>query len=80
MVTPPHARSAMEMLNRDDKFFCDQCCCLQEAQKRMLIKQAPPVLILHLKRFKYVETEDRWARGGRSKHTGSAMRVIFVNQ
>eukprot|EP00798_Chlamydomonas_sp_ICE-L_P014258 gene14258-20231_t len=51
--------SALEMLDRDDKFFCDQCCCLQEAQKRMLIKQPPPCLILHLKRFKYVESEDR---------------------
>lgn len=51
--------SAMEMLDCDDKFFCDQCCCLQEAQKRMLIKQAPPCLILHLKRFKYVESQGR---------------------
>ncbi|KAJ9522659.1 hypothetical protein QJQ45_019733 [Haematococcus lacustris] len=51
--------SALEMLDRDDKFFCDHCCCLQEAQKRMLIKQAPPCLILHLKRFKYVESQGR---------------------
>ncbi len=52
-------RSATEMLNCDDKFFCDHCCCLQEAQKRMLIKQAPPCLILHLKRFKYIESQGR---------------------
>mmetsp|Transcript_1105 Transcript_1105/g.2404 ORF Transcript_1105/g.2404 Transcript_1105/m.2404 type:complete len:354 (-) Transcript_1105:746-1807(-) len=51
--------SAMEMLDKDDKFFCDHCCCLQEAQKRMLIKQAPACLILHLKRFKYIETQGR---------------------
>mmetsp|Transcript_4642 Transcript_4642/g.8008 ORF Transcript_4642/g.8008 Transcript_4642/m.8008 type:complete len:352 (-) Transcript_4642:104-1159(-) len=51
--------SAMETLNCDDKFFCDHCCCLQEAQKRMLIKEAPPCLILHLKRFKYVESQGR---------------------
>jgi hypothetical protein len=54
-----HDPSAMEMLNCEDKFFCDQCCCLQEAQKRMLIKRAPPCLILHLKRFKYVEAQGR---------------------
>jgi ubiquitin carboxyl-terminal hydrolase 12/46 len=49
----------MEMLSCDDKFFCDNCCCLQEAQKRMLIKRAPPCLILHLKRFKYIESQGR---------------------
>lgn len=56
-LSPFH--SATEMLEGDDKFFCDRCCCLQEAQKRMLIKTAPPVLILHLKRFKYVESQGR---------------------
>lgn len=52
--------SAMEMLDREDKFYCDKCCCLQEAQKRMLIKEAPKCLILHLKRFKYIEHQGRW--------------------
>jgi ubiquitin carboxyl-terminal hydrolase 12/46 len=42
-------------LDRDDKFFCDTCCCLQEAQKRMKLKQLPQCLCLHLKRFKYIE-------------------------
>ena len=51
--------SATEMLDKDDKFFCDHCCCLQEAQKRMLIKQIPHCLILHLKRFKYVESQGK---------------------
>lgn len=51
--------SATEMLDKDDKFFCDHCCCLQEAQKRLLIKQAPACLILHLKRFKYVEAQGK---------------------
>mmetsp|Transcript_6168 Transcript_6168/g.11850 ORF Transcript_6168/g.11850 Transcript_6168/m.11850 type:complete len:357 (-) Transcript_6168:38-1108(-) len=45
--------SSTETLDRDNKFFCDCCHCYQEAQKRMLIKEAPPCLILHLKRFKY---------------------------
>ena len=47
------------MLDKDDKFFCDHCCCLQEAQKRLLIKQVPHCLILHLKRFKYVESQGK---------------------
>lgn len=51
--------SGIEVLNKDDKFFCDNCCCLQEATKRLLIKQAPNILILHLKRFKYIEQLSR---------------------
>jgi hypothetical protein len=30
-------------------------------QKRMRLAQLPPVLCLHLKRFKYVESMGRWA-------------------
>lgn len=52
----PLPRSATETLDRDDKFFCDTCCCLQEAQKRMKLKQLPQCLCLHLKRFKYIES------------------------
>ncbi|PKA52947.1 Ubiquitin carboxyl-terminal hydrolase 3 [Apostasia shenzhenica] len=47
--------SSMETLNAEDKFFCDKCCSLQEAQKRMKIKKPPNVLVIHLKRFKYIE-------------------------
>jgi ubiquitin C-terminal hydrolase len=50
----------MEMLSRDDKFFCDTCGCLQEAQKRLLLQQLPQCLIFHLKRFKYMEQLNRW--------------------
>ncbi len=56
-LLPP--RSATEMLDKDNKFFCDHCNCLQEAQKRLLIKQLPQCLILHLKRFKYVESQGK---------------------
>ncbi|KIY73376.1 cysteine proteinase [Cylindrobasidium torrendii FP15055 ss-10] len=45
--------SASEMLCHKNKFFCDSCCDLQEAEKRMKIKKLPNVLALHLKRFKY---------------------------
>ncbi|CAG9464942.1 unnamed protein product [Pedinophyceae sp. YPF-701] len=47
--------SETEMLGGRDKFFCDTCGCLQEAQKRMKVQRPPNVLVLHLKRFKYVE-------------------------
>jgi hypothetical protein len=49
------AFSAVETLAGADKFHCDACAGLQEAQKRLLIRAAPPVLALHLKRFKFVE-------------------------
>eukprot|EP00667_Euglena_gracilis_P011848 EG_transcript_12127 len=51
--------SSSETLNRDDKFFCDHCASLQEAQKCIRIKTAPLVLAIHLKRFKYMEQLQR---------------------
>lgn len=47
--------SSTELLEKQDKFFCDACCSLQEAERRMRIKRLPQILSLHLKRFKYVE-------------------------
>ncbi|KAE8696012.1 Ubiquitin carboxyl-terminal hydrolase 3 [Hibiscus syriacus] len=37
--------SSTETLNAEDKFFCDKCCSLQEAQKRMKIKKPPHILL-----------------------------------
>mmetsp|Transcript_7748 Transcript_7748/g.14597 ORF Transcript_7748/g.14597 Transcript_7748/m.14597 type:complete len:353 (-) Transcript_7748:250-1308(-) len=54
--------SAIETLNRDDKFFCDRCCSLQEAQKCMKVKKLPPILALHLKRFKFIESLGRYKK------------------
>ncbi|PSS30147.1 Ubiquitin carboxyl-terminal hydrolase [Actinidia chinensis var. chinensis] len=54
--------SSTETLNAEDKFFCDKCCSLQEAQKRMKIKKPPQVLVIHLKRFKYVENQSRYKK------------------
>ncbi|PAN38450.1 hypothetical protein PAHAL_7G172900 [Panicum hallii] len=51
-----------ETLNAEDKFFCDKCCSLQEAQKRMKIKKAPHILVIHLKRFKYIEQLGRYKK------------------
>eukprot|EP00004_Rigifila_ramosa_P009453 TRINITY_DN2100_c0_g1_i1.p1 TRINITY_DN2100_c0_g1~~TRINITY_DN2100_c0_g1_i1.p1 ORF type:complete len:183 (+),score=41.80 TRINITY_DN2100_c0_g1_i1:596-1144(+) len=53
---------ATETLGRKDKFFCDKCCSLQEAQKRLRVKTLPEVLVLHLKRFKYVESLGRYKK------------------
>ncbi|KAI1653051.1 cysteine proteinase [Daldinia decipiens] len=51
--------SAEEMLCERNKFHCDNCGGLQEAEKRMKIKRLPKVLALHLKRFKYTEDYSR---------------------
>ncbi|KAJ6609328.1 hypothetical protein B0H10DRAFT_2166325 [Mycena sp. CBHHK59/15] len=54
--------SASEMLCQKNKFFCDICCDLQEAEKRMKIKKLPNVLALHLKRFKYQEDLQKYIK------------------
>lgn len=51
--------SAEEMLCERNKFHCDHCGGLQEAEKRMKIKKLPKILTLHLKRFKYTEDYSR---------------------
>ncbi|CAM1507217.1 Fc.00g068580.m01.CDS01 [Cosmosporella sp. VM-42] len=51
--------SAEEMLCERNKFHCDHCGGLQEAEKRMKVKRLPKVLTLHLKRFKYTEDYSR---------------------
>ena len=61
--------SEREMLSGRNKFFCDTCSSLQEAEKRMKIKQPPNILALHLKRFKWSESNNAYV-----KH---ASRVVF---
>ncbi|KAL6560720.1 Ubiquitin carboxyl-terminal hydrolase 3 [Orobanche gracilis] len=61
--------SSTETLNAEDKFFCDKCHSLQEAQKRMKIKKPPHILVIHLKRFKYMEQLNR--------HKKLSYRVVF---
>ena len=48
--------SGIETLDGTDKFSCDECGCKQEAHKSMRVAALPPILCLHLKRFKYVES------------------------
>jgi ubiquitin carboxyl-terminal hydrolase 9/13 len=54
--------SEEEMLCERNKFHCDNCGGLQEAEKRMKIKRLPKILALHLKRFKYTEDMQRLAK------------------
>merc|ERR1719240_563964 len=56
------AFESTELLRSGNKFFCDTCGCLQEAEKRLRICEFPSVLTLHLKRFKYVERLGRCCR------------------
>lgn len=61
--------SNMETLSSEHKYYCENCCSKQEAQKRMRIKKLPMILALHLKRFKYMESQNR--------HTKLSYRVVF---
>ncbi|KAI9362897.1 hypothetical protein DFJ73DRAFT_956578 [Zopfochytrium polystomum] len=61
--------STSETLCSKNKFYCDNCCSLQEADKRMKIKKLPNILLIHLKRFKYQEKLQRYIK--------LAYRVVF---
>jgi len=61
--------SSTETLRSEHKYYCEECCSKQEAQKRMRIKKLPQILALHLKRFKYVEQLQRF--------TKLSYRVVF---
>jgi len=54
--------SSNEALRGENKFYCDTCCSLQEAKKRIRVKRLPNVLALHLKRFKYIEQLQRFKK------------------
>lgn len=42
-----------ETLGEDNAWYCSKCKKHQKANKKMQIYKAPPILICHLKRFKY---------------------------
>ncbi|CEG83783.1 Putative Ubiquitin carboxyl-terminal hydrolase [Rhizopus microsporus] len=54
--------SASETLCHKNKYFCDVCASLQEAERRMKIKKLPNILALHLKRFKYQEQLQKYIK------------------
>jgi ubiquitin C-terminal hydrolase len=41
-----------EQLRSKDKFYCEKCNCLQEAEKQVKLVTLPKILIIQLKRFK----------------------------
>lgn len=45
---------SQELLHGDNKYQCVGCNAYQEAEKRVHIKTAPPVLIVHLNRLSYM--------------------------
>ncbi|WFD06751.1 ubiquitinyl hydrolase 1 [Malassezia vespertilionis] len=61
--------SESEMLSGRNKFFCDTCASLQEAEKRIKIRHLPDILALHLKRFGWDE--------GAQAYIKNACRVVF---
>eukprot|EP01006_Ploeotia_vitrea_P021237 TRINITY_DN53592_c0_g1_i1.p1 TRINITY_DN53592_c0_g1~~TRINITY_DN53592_c0_g1_i1.p1 ORF type:complete len:981 (+),score=58.94 TRINITY_DN53592_c0_g1_i1:22-2943(+) len=42
-----------EVLNESDTWYCNKCKRHQRAYKEMQIWRAPPILVVHLKRFQY---------------------------
>ncbi|KAI9179842.1 hypothetical protein H9P43_005173 [Blastocladiella emersonii ATCC 22665] len=64
--------SQSEMMCHKDKFYCDTCSGLQEAERSMKIKKLPLVMALHLKRFKFMEQQQ--------KHVKLMHRVVFPTE
>ncbi|KDO28015.1 hypothetical protein SPRG_20178 [Saprolegnia parasitica CBS 223.65] len=50
----------VETLSGDDQFSCDACHSRQDAEKRLFLRETPPVLALHLKRFKFISFYAIW--------------------
>ena len=48
-----------EMLTGDEQWRCSKCKEFRDAKKKFDIWKVPPVLIIHLKRFKYLPTGER---------------------
>jgi ubiquitin C-terminal hydrolase len=57
--------STWEVLDKNNAWYCPTCKDLVEASKRMQILRCPPVLVLHLKRFKMKEDITSYRAGSR---------------
>ena len=66
---------APELLSGQNKFFCTRCAHLQEAIKRLRLKQAPENLIIHLKRFKFTDKLQRLGKLSHRVYFGSELRL-----
>lgn len=82
--------SLVEKMDSGDKYFCDSCGCLQEAERRyarhddvgdgirMVIKEPPMILCLHLKRFKYVENRQMFTKKGDRVVFSRTLRISSI--
>ncbi|KAG0714353.1 Ubiquitin carboxyl-terminal hydrolase 46 [Chionoecetes opilio] len=48
-----------ETISAENKVLCENCCSLQEHQKRTRVKKLPTILVLHLKRFQFLGQYNR---------------------
>lgn len=54
--------SRLELLNHQNKFYCNTCASLQEAEKSSKICELPQILVVNFKRFKYDEGLDKMVK------------------
>ena len=52
-----------EELGEDERVYCKKCASLQCVSKKLDIWELPPILIIHLKRFQYVNA--RWVKSSK---------------
>lgn len=57
-----HKFLAAEVLKGENKFLCAKCGTYQVAEKTCSFKRLPQILIIQLKRFKYVQSQQRFVR------------------
>ncbi|OMJ11739.1 putative ubiquitin carboxyl-terminal hydrolase creB [Smittium culicis] len=72
--------AAGEIMNQNNKFLCENCGTLQEAERRMRIKRLPNILALHLKRFKYKESIGNYVKLNYRVNYPLTMRVPDTTQ
>ena len=57
-----HKFLAIETLNKDNKFYCENCVTYQEAEKACSFKKLPTILVIQFKRFKYVKERNQFVK------------------
>lgn len=57
-----------EVLSGDERWYCPKCQRLVDATKKIDLFMLPPILIVHLKRFKFNPTSHRWTKIDQSVH------------
>eukprot|EP00826_Nyctotherus_ovalis_P057653 TRINITY_DN7891_c0_g1_i2.p1 TRINITY_DN7891_c0_g1~~TRINITY_DN7891_c0_g1_i2.p1 ORF type:complete len:292 (-),score=61.38 TRINITY_DN7891_c0_g1_i2:77-952(-) len=53
---------AIENLNRENKFFCENCTTYQEAEKMYSFRKLPTILIVQFKRFRYIQGANQFRK------------------